>query len=106
VPDTQALGYNQAGYRGEQYLLGPGKVTLTHWTPNVLSFDVEAPASTVLIVNQNYDPGWRLAQGQGTVISSTGLIGVDIPAGRQHLVLAYGSRPFRIGLGITLSTSH
>ncbi|MFZ0890265.1 MAG: hypothetical protein WA005_17635 [Candidatus Binataceae bacterium] len=103
-PDTQALGYNQAGYQGEQYLLGPGKLTLNRWTVNALSFDVDVPVPTVMVVNQNYDPGWHLAQGQGMVVSKYNLIGVEIPAGKQHIVLAYGSRPFLIGLGITLAT--
>jgi hypothetical protein len=104
VPNTQALGYNQAGYQGEQYLLGPGKLTLSRWTPNALSFDIDVPAPTVMVVNQNYDPGWYLAQGQGMVVSKYDLIGVEIPAGKQQIVLAYGSRPFLIGLGITLAT--
>ncbi len=103
-PDTHALGYNQAGYHGEQYLLGPGKLTLSRWTPNALSFDVDVPAPTMIVVNQNYDPGWHLAQGQGSVVAKSNLIGVNVPAGKQHIVLAYGSHPFLIGLAITLAT--
>jgi uncharacterized membrane protein YfhO len=38
------------------------------------------------------------------VVSKYNLIGVKIPAGKQHIVLAYGSRLFLIGLGITLIT--
>lgn len=104
VPDTQALGYNQAGYRGEQYLLGQGKVALTRWTPNAMSFDVDVPLPTVLVINQNYDPGWQVTQGQGMVVPQYGLIGAKIPAGKQHIVVAYRSRPFVIGLAITLAT--
>ena len=35
-------GFEDPGYRGEQYLLGPGSLSLTEWTPNALSFEVEA----------------------------------------------------------------
>jgi len=97
-------GYTQPGYRGEQYLVGAGNVTLSRWTPNRLSFDIEAPSPTMLVVNQNYDPGWRLVEGQGIAISSEGLIAVMMPAGRQHIELAYRSRPFMIGLWISLLT--
>lgn len=58
-----------------------------------------------MVVNQNYDPAWRLVEGNGEVFSEGGLIGVRIGAGRQHLKLAYRSYPFLIGAVITLLTS-
>jgi hypothetical protein len=99
---TNAKGYDESDYKGEEYLLGPGRVQLTHWTPNTLSFNVIAFAPTVLIVNQNYDDGWRLAHGVGEVFSNDGLIGVRLPAGKQHLVLTYVSNSFRLGVAIGL----
>ena len=104
APHSNVLGYNQAGYHGEQYLLGAGKLTLNRWTPNALSFDIDVPVPTVMVLNQNYDSGWHLEQGQGTVFSKDTLIGVELPAGQQHIVLAYGSRPFLIGMAFTLAT--
>ena len=100
-----AVGYDQPGYRGEQYMLGAGTATLTHWTPNRLSFEVDAPSATVMVVNQNYDPSWRLVEGQGELGSHDGLIAVRVPAGRQHIELAYRSYLFVIGLVVTLVTS-
>ena len=101
-----ARGPNQDGYRGEQYLLGPGTVTLAQWTPNERGFDLDVPAPTTLVVNQNYYRNWRVAQGRGEVIFlfHDGRMGVKVPAGRQRLVLAYRSWPFLIGLWITLGT--
>jgi hypothetical protein len=99
---TKAVGYTQANYRGEQYLLGPGSVTLANWTPNALDFEVDAPASTVLMINQNYWPGWMLTQGQGEVFPQDELLAVRIPAGKQHLRLVYRSTRFRDGLALTL----
>jgi len=97
-------GYVQAGYRGEQYLLGAGTVALNRWTPNELSFEIDAPEPTTLVVNQNFVAGWRIIQGQGTLVPYRGLIAVLIPAGRQHLELSYGGWPFRVGLLISILT--
>ena len=88
------VGFNQPGYRGEQFLLRPGSVTLRRWTPNALSYDVNTPAANVMVVNQNYDPNWRLAEGDGEVFSEGGLIGVRLRAGAHHLEVAYRSYPF------------
>jgi hypothetical protein len=97
-------GYEDADYRGEQYLLGAGDLSLTKWTPNALGFEVDAPSPTVLVVNQNYDPDWQVVNGRGEVFNNAGLIAVHIPAGHQQLELAFRSRAFWIGLALTLTT--
>jgi len=99
---TPVRGFAQVGYRGEQQLLGPGNVTLERWTPNALTFNVDAAVPTVLVVNQNFDPGWRLVRGNGTVFARGGLLGVLIPAGAQQLELAYQGVQFTLGLAITV----
>ncbi len=96
--DTKVVGYDEGDYRGEQYLVGPGKVQIEHWTPNELTYDVSSLAPTVLAVNQNYNPGWVLTRGTGVVLSRDGLLGVAIPAGTQTLRLTYRSKPFDYGL--------
>jgi len=98
--DTTAVGYDQGGYKGEQYLTGPGMLQLTRWTPNALSYDVTVFAPTELIVNQNYEPGWHLTQGIGQVAADDGLIAIHLPPGRQHLKLVYRSKSFNHGLAI------
>ena len=104
VTKMKVIGSNQPGYRGEQYLLGRGSVALTQWTPNALSYDVYTPMSNVLVVNQNYDANWRLVQGNGKVFSENGLIGVHLNPGSHHLILAYRSYAFLIGMAVTLLT--
>jgi len=101
---TNAVGYDQGGYKGEQYLTGPGMLQLTRWTPNALSYDVTVFAPTVLIVNQNYETGWHLTEGLGEVSSENGLIAVRLPTGKQHLKLVYRSKPFDYGLAIFVLT--
>jgi len=97
---TNVVGFDQQGYKGEQYLVGLGSAQLDRWTPNALTYDVTALAPTVLIVNQNYDPGWTLAEGTGEVLSSNGVLGVSIPAGKQRIKLVYRSKSFRYGIAV------
>jgi hypothetical protein len=101
---TRVTGSNQPGYRGEQYLLGPGTVTISKWTPNALTYDVVAPRDTTLVVNQNYDDGWRVSSGNGEVFSDNDLLAVRIPAGAQHLKLVYRDTYFGLGAILTMLT--
>ena len=84
-----AIGYNQPRYRGEEYLLNDGRVSLTNWSPNRLEYEADANGPTQLVINQNFDKGWRLAEGSGEVKSFNGLLAVSIPSGKQILVLTY-----------------
>jgi len=46
----RVVGYNQADYSGEYYLVGPGQATQVEWTPNQLTYHVSATAPTELVV--------------------------------------------------------
>lgn len=95
---------DREGYRGEQYLLGPGTIELARWTPNVLRYNVSVPGPSRFVVNQNYDPGWRVVEGNGTPFNYGGLIGVRIPAGTQSVTIAYGGWPLELGAVISILT--
>ena len=104
---SPVIGADQPGYRGEEYLVGRGSIRQLEWTPNALTYQVEVATPTVLVVNQNYDPGWRLADGGGEVVSENGLLAVRVPAGASRVKLVYRGRPFAIGVlvtGLTLVT--
>ena len=98
------VGFNQAGYFGEQLLTRPGSITLHQWTPNALTYEVDTQTPNLLVVNQVYDSNWRVVEGSGQVVSAAGLIGVRLPPGRQHVRLAYRSIAFIAGTLITLLT--
>ncbi|MGA9722941.1 MAG: hypothetical protein WBQ86_10820 [Candidatus Binatus sp.] len=102
IPENP-LGYNQAGYRGEYYLLGPGTVDQTLWTPNHLRYDVNAPGATELVVNQNLYPGWRL-RGDGELYDERGKIAVKMPAGHHSVDLEFTPDQIGLALWITLAT--
>ena len=99
---TTAKGWNEPGYRGEQYLLGQGTVALLRWTPNRLEYAVDAPASSVMVINQNFDPSWRVITGLGQTFSSDGLLAVRVPGGKSRVVLKCISIPAIWGMIISI----
>jgi hypothetical protein len=101
---SSAAGFNGPGYRGEQYLLGPGTVQLVRWTPNALTYEVAAPQPGIMVVNQNYFPSWRLSRGRGEVFSHHGLLAVRVPAGDQRITLSYRDNAFVLGALISMLT--
>lgn len=107
LPES-VVGSNQPGYRGEQYIIGQGSVRLERWTPNALTYDIDAegnlPKSRIVVVNQNFDSAWRVAEGSGRVFSEGGLIGVQVPEGKQRLKLIYRNYVFYIGAAISFLT--
>ncbi|MBK6697206.1 MAG: hypothetical protein IPG50_34205 [Myxococcales bacterium] len=86
VPQSPLLRGDLAN---EEYLAEPdaGTVTRTYWSPNKIELDVDLARGARLLVNQNWHPGWRASVGD--VVSSTGLLGVDLPAGKHHVVLRF-----------------
>lgn len=83
---------------------GQGKVSPLAWSPNRLEFEVDLPGPAKLVINQNRDIPWRLAEGQGRVLEEDGLLTAELPAGKQRVVLAYVSTPFRQGMAVLLLT--
>jgi hypothetical protein len=102
VPRGDVRGYNEPFYRGEAYLLGAGELTQILWTPNKLSYDVNVPAATSLVINQNLAPGWRLVRGQGSIYPQGTLIAVRIPPGHYQIELAYQPPHIWLAVGLAL----
>ena len=102
---TNAVGYNEPGYEGEQHLTGRGEVSPLQWTPNALTYQVEAPEPTTLVINQNYDRGWRLVRGAGRVVPHDGLLAIELPAGHQQLKVMNLGDGIMAGALISLATA-
>ena len=60
------------------------------WTPNEITLEVDAKEPTTVLVNQNWAAQWRSSL--GTVKSVDKLLAVDVPAGKNVLVLQYKDR--------------
>jgi hypothetical protein len=56
-----AWGEDDPQYRGEAYVAeGHGTATIEAWTPNAVEVRVDgAKAGDRVVLNQNWDPGWR-----------------------------------------------
>ena len=105
VPRGDVRGYDEAGYRGEAYLTGAGQLKHLAWTPNRLAYEVDLPAATSLVINQNIAPGWRLVGGQGSLYAKGTLMAVRLPAGHYQIVLVYRPPHIRLALVLTLVAS-
>src|SRR5215467_1978939 len=107
IPTTASARNNPTdiSYRGEYYLLGSGRVLQTRWTPNELSYDVYASAPTVLVINQNYYPGWRIETGTASFVTEGTLLALKLPPGRQQVTLVYRPRFLLVAFALTLGAS-
>jgi len=99
---SNAAAKDSAAYEGEVYAQNPQELLVSDaaLTPNQVGFNVSGSGGVVLI-NQNFDPGWHLIDGRGEVGNVGGLLGVRIPSGEQWLRLA--SRPPSFVVGASLS---
>jgi hypothetical protein len=102
IPEPLVIRPGQPGYQGDQYLIGTGTVEPGDSTLTTLSFNVETQSPSVMVVNRKYDKSWRLIEGKGELASSSGLVAVMVPAGKQHIVLARHDWRLLTGLGTVL----
>jgi hypothetical protein len=94
-------------YKGEAYLLhGSGNATLSSFSPNVVTINLDARANDTLIFNQNYFAGWYTKYPTDkTVLSYNGLISVNVQPSDKQITLSYLPTSFVIGLFATISSS-
>lgn len=88
-----AMGSDDARYRGEWYLLnGARTATQSYWSPQKLLFVLdEQEADDVLVVNQNYYPGWYVTLGtkQRPAENHGGLLAVSVTAQDREITFAF-----------------
>jgi hypothetical protein len=85
----------------EEYGADPAiKVERVKWTPNAITLHVSASSPGTVLVNQNYDSGWRSSEGQTR--SADGLLAVDVGPGEHTVDLVYRDWLVIIGLLMTV----
>lgn len=93
-------------YRGEVYLAGDnGKVLVEYFSPNKLIIDVDIQEQDVLVINQNYYPGWRVKK-DGKILRAgafNGLIADPVLPGRHKITFFYMPLSFLVGLFVSVS---
>lgn len=100
-PPIRALAVSDEGYRGEVYYRSsPGTPELLSFSPNRLVIGVDVTSPDTLIVNQNHDPGWKVA---GRMVRSVyGVIAVDVEPGDTEVILYYRPTSFLLGSLLTV----
>ncbi len=95
VPQSPLL---RADLAHEEYPLDPSLATVrrVRWTPNEITLEVDARRPTRVLINQNHDRHWRSSV--GVVVSHQGLLAVDVPAGRNTVVVKFVDRALQLSL--------
>ncbi|MDP8223864.1 MAG: hypothetical protein P9L99_10930 [Candidatus Lernaella stagnicola] len=92
-------------YRGEAYLVDgeAGTILDIDIAANTIAIEAETSRPTLLVINQNHDPGWRTDT--GALTSHAGLLAVNLTApGRQRVELCFRPPMFYLGLVIMLTS--
>jgi hypothetical protein len=90
------------GYRGEAYLVSAPGLVVADFTPNVIRATVETQRAGILVVNQNYFPGWQVSGSHQRVRCWDRLLAVPVAAGRHEIVLRFRSPATVTGAVLTL----
>lgn len=94
---TKVIPRQSRDYKGEYFLVhGFGKIEQAVFSPDRLKFRVSLNKDDILVINQNYFPGWRSAKGR--IISYNGLIGASLNKEDKEVVIHYLPTSFIIGI--------
>jgi hypothetical protein len=94
---TAAIPGGNKDYRGEYYFANEaGKIEELFFSPNRLKFDINSEKDDILVINQNYFPGWRSSSGR--VVNYNGLIGIALKKGQRQLEVYYLPNSFILGM--------
>ncbi len=82
------LGKDESGYKGEAWLEGQGTVEIVSRTQHTLGLRVSPEASGPVILNMNWDPGWRSDAGSLSQDSQRRLV-LALEPGQRTYALRY-----------------
>jgi hypothetical protein len=101
VPESPALRGDLAE---EQWLKNAtvGKLTQVSWSPNRIVLEADVVKDARIVVNQNWNAGWRASV--GSVGREHGLLAVDVPEGKHTVVLSFRPRSAIGGLLVSLAS--
>lgn len=104
TPGLGAKGKGDAAYHGEVYVAeGRGSASIERWSPNEVAVRVDgARRGDHLILNQNWDPGWR-ANG-AAVLDWADLPAATLSSPDERVVFRYVPRTFWVAMAIFVAT--
>ena len=101
-----ALSQGSKSYQGSIYLKdgSAGQVQLLYFSPNVIRCKVATKGNNLLVLNQNYDPAWRVSGlSDNKVICTDGLLSANImPRDKGIITFYYFSSSFYLGMLISI----
>lgn len=83
-------------------------VTITEYTPNRVIVETDCDRSALLVLSDNYYPGWRATvDGHAAQIHPANVFmrGVLLPEGAHHVELTYDPAPFRTGCWLAAASA-
>lgn len=93
-----ALNAADNNYQGEYFLLkGKGTIKQASWSPGKIVFNLNLQGNDTLIINQNYDVGWR-TNSSNSAVSTYGLLSTAVAVTDKEVVFYYMPASFLIGL--------
>lgn len=106
VPRGDVRALHDPEYRGEVFVLdAENSADILYFSPNKLIVEAVLHGDDILVVNQNYDNGWRVRLNGRDYLPRAyhGLLSVQLPsAGKYRVVFYYLPRSFLVGALITL----
>ena len=97
IPLTDQMYKNDEAYLVE----GAGRADVTSWSPNGVTVQVNGEG--ILLLNQNYAPGWRTKE-KKDVISYKGVLATHVTRDDKEVTFYYFPATFLIGMVVTVST--
>ena len=106
-PDSDSDG--GAMLPGDGALAAPGQnaVHLTRLAPNRLMIDVDSQHGGLLVVSENWMPGWRARSNKAALPvmrADLTFLGIPVSAGATQIELVYRPTSVMVGLALTLAT--
>jgi hypothetical protein len=103
-PSALPAGGANPRYRGEAWIAGEGDARLTEIGGDRITVEIDGAARGSLVVNQNFDDGWRAGDGR-PVVAREGLLSVEVAAADRVVVLRYTPPGFFAGAALSLLAS-
>jgi uncharacterized membrane protein YfhO len=72
------------------------RITRVNRTQNTFEIEVEASRPSRILLNSNFERGWKTDL--GTVVETQKLLAVDVPEGHHHFFVRYWPHGFSVGL--------
>jgi hypothetical protein len=109
-PTTVAIVDTGTTFRAEpatRFAPSSNRATVTSYEAGKVAIDLVEPATagSVLVLSENYYPGWTATSGTSSLRVSRinyNLLGVELPVGAQHIAVSFYDPKYAIGKTITL----